>query len=171
MKSSIQIFLFLGLTLVTLDTYAKSRDDLARIFVPGMLTADLAYLEHMVGPAKRTEGNDKEYVINGCKVTVTSANGSIRSLALELSPKCTVDLNKFLRNTTAKFPSVNKMTFGQFEAVQDGKGQFMSECLDCGNSMDPIVSEFWIGSHADGVLEVELSVTLVSTNAIDASFV
>jgi hypothetical protein len=132
---------------------------LARVFVPDMLSADLPYLEHIIGPAWRTAGNTKVYKVDGCEVTATVDNGRVHALGLELSPKCTFDLSKFI---AGKFPPLHTMTFGQFEALaDDGRSWFMASCLAlCGNAADPVVYEHWEGPHTQRFLNVILEVDL-----------
>lgn len=156
---------------VTHGAAAQSKKSkLARVFDPEMISADLAYFEQVTGPARNTYRNRKTYKVDSCKVTATIFNSSVRSLHLDLSPKCTFNLNRFLPNFHGKFPAPHIMTFGQFDAVSGGNGQFMADCLTmCGNAADPVVYEYWYGSRADLMLEVLLEVVQVSGPALSAA--
>ena len=128
-----------------------------------MIGADVAYFEQVVGPARNTFDSTKIYKVSGCEVTAIIADGSVRSLRLELSPQCAFDLNKFLPNYSGKFPSPHAMTFGKFDSVTGGNGQFYADCLtQCGNAADPVIYEHWQGSRADLTLEVMLEAVQVS---------
>lgn len=148
----------------------NSKESLARIFVPDMLYADLAYFEQVTGPARNTDGNTKVYSVDGCMVTATVGGGKIINLKVELSPECTFDLNKILHNARGKLPPPYLMTFGQFEDVFSARGQFMADCLGgCGNAYIPAVHLYWEGSRADSNIEVMLEVEQVDDTAIDAA--
>ncbi len=149
---------------------AKS-NKLDRIFVPDMLSADRAYLEQVTGLAWKSYKDTKTYKVDGCLVTATYDEGSVRSLRLELSPKCTFDLNKFLKknnpyNHYAKYPPLYQTTFGQLESLT-ADSQFMTDCLrECGNIADPSVYEYFGFSHVDNFLDIMVEVTPET----DASF-
>jgi hypothetical protein len=126
---------------------------LAQVFDPEMIDADIPYFERVTGPARNTYGDTKIYKVDGCEITAIVAGGSIRSLRIDLSPQCTFSLNKFLPNFAGKFPSPHTLTFGKFDSVTGGNGQFYADCLTrCGNAADPVIYEHWYGSRADLVL-------------------
>ena len=146
------------------------KSKLAQAFDPEMISADLAYFEQVTGPARSTYGNTKTYKVDGCEVTATISDGSVRSLRVDLNHKCTINLNTFLPNFQSKFPALDAMTFGKFDAVSGGNGQFMADCLTgCGNAADPVVYEHWYGSRANLMLEVMLEVVLDGIPAINAA--
>ena len=148
----------------------RNKSKLARIFEPEMISADLAYFEQLTGPARNTYANTKTYKVEGCEVTATITDGSVRALRLNLSQKCTFNFNAFLPNFHGKLPAPHAMTFGQFDAVNGGTGRFMADCLTmCGNAADPIVYEHWHGSRADRELEVMLEVVQADTPALNAA--
>ncbi len=148
---------------------------LEQIFDPDMLVADRAYLEQVTGVAWRREEDTKTYKVDGCLVTATYDKNSVRSLRLELSPKCTFDFNKFLLkvnpyNPYPKFPALYQTTFGQLESLSLMDKQFMTDCLySCGNIADPSVYEYLAFPHVNNFLEVMPEVMLVGDPAIDAS--
>ena len=143
---------------------------LTEIFDPQMLDVDLVFFEHITGPARKTIGNKKHYIIDNCYVTADVKDGSIQSLHLDLWSECTFDLNKYLAHYSGAFPPVHRMTFGEFSLITNG-GDFFADCLiGCANMADPIVYEFWKGSHSDNnYLSVMLDVTLSNSDAIDAA--
>ena len=162
--------------MVALAASAQSKPSkLARIFVPDMLQADLAYLEQITGPAWETYKNGKiiykTYKVDGCEVTATISDDSVSTLGLaKLSSKCTFNLNKFLTNANGKLPAPHVMTFGQFDDFNGDDGQFWTDCLTmCGNAADPSVYLHWQGPHAENWIEVQLEVVLVDDAAIEAS--
>ena len=142
---------------------------LDQVFDGEMLGVDVPYFEQLTGLAKHTYANRKIYKVDGCEVTANTDANIIQSLRIDLSAKCTFDLNKFLNASSGKFPAPHLMTFGQFEALY-GSGHFMADCLtDCGNAADPVVYEHWNGSHANGNTEVMIEVVQVGDDAIDAA--
>ena len=143
---------------------------LAQVFDPEMINADVAYFERVTGPARNTYGDTKIYKVGGCEVTATVAAGSVRSVRIDLSPKCTFNINKFLPNFSGKFPPTHTLTFGKFDSLTGGNGQFYADCLaQCGNAADPVIYVHWYGSRADLVLEVMLEVVQVSGPALSAA--
>lgn len=148
----------------------QSSTKLSRIFSPKMLSANIEYLEQITGPARQTIMNSKTYDVDGCDVTAVVANGTIGSLRLDLNQKCTFDLNAFVNVTPGRFPSANVMTIGEFDSLTNNQGQLRSDCIYmCGNAVEPTVSDFWEGPHADQFIEVRAEVTLVDDAAINAS--
>ena len=144
--------------------------NIAQVFDPEMIDADVAYFERVTGPARNTYDDTKIYKVDGCEITATVAGGSIRSLRMDLSPQCTFNLNKFLPNFADKFPSPHTMTFGKFDSVTGGNGQFYADCLtQCGNAADPVIYEHWYGSRADLVLEVMLEAVQVGGPVLSAA--
>lgn len=143
---------------------------LVQVFDPDMINADVAYFEQVTGPARNTYGDTKIYKVGGCEVTATIAVGSVRSLRINLNPQCTFNINKFLPNFSGKFPPTHALTFGEFDSLTGGNGQFYADCLTlCGNAADPVIYEHWYGSRADRVLEVMLETTQVSGPALSAA--
>lgn len=144
--------------------------ELAQVFDPEMIDADIAYFERVTGPARNTYGNTKVYKVGDCDVTATVAGGSVRSLRVDISPRCTFDLNRLLSNFPGKFPAPDAMTFGEFDSVTGGSGQFFADCLaQCGNAADPVIYEHWHGSRADLALEVMLEAVQVSGAVLDGA--
>lgn len=165
-----QLLAITSLTAILAGPAMAAPSKLEQVFYPEMLSVDLPYFELVTGPARNTRGGTKIYKFDGCEVTATLDGAAIQSLRLELSPSCTFDLNKFLPGY-GKFPAPHLMTFGQFDALTNSSGQFMTDCLnECGNIADPSVYEYRSGSHSDGWLDVMLEVKLVDTPSIDASF-
>lgn len=143
---------------------------LARIFNPKMLSANIEYLEQITGPARQTIMKSRTYDVDGCEVTAVVVNGTVGSLKLDLNPKCTFDLNAFVNVSPDLFPPANLMTIGQFDALTNSQGQLLSDCIYmCGNAVEPTVSDYWEGPHADQFIEVRAEVTLVDDAAINAS--
>ena len=162
---------FILTMLAASDTASAAKPaKLAHVFDPEMIGADVAYFERITGPARNTDENTKIYKMDGCEVTSTIADGAVRSLRVDLSPKCTFNLNMFLPNFSGKFPSTHAMTFGKFDSVTGGNGKFYADCLtQCGNAADPGIYEHWYGSRADLVLEVMLEAVQVSGPALSAA--
>ncbi len=167
----LHILLAATLIVITCAASAGPPAKLARMFDPEMIDADVAYFEQVAGLPRRTFENTKSYKVDGCEVVATIARGAVRSLQLELGQDCTFDLNKFLPNYSGKFPPPHMMTVGQFDAITNRTGHFYSDCIHaCGNAVDPSVVEHWIGSRADGFVEIMLEVVMRNDRAINAAF-
>lgn len=167
---TLQKFLLASAIVLTTTQCTPEEDRLRRVFDPEMLSVDLAYFEQTTGIARNTYVNKKLYKMGDCMVTAYISDGSVRALRLDMSKKCTFDLNEFLHNYKGNFPAPHVMTFGQFDAITGGGGRFFADCLSsCGNAADPIVYELWEGSNADMALEVMLEVVQAGDPALAAA--
>lgn len=159
---------FVTFIINAMPAYA-TESKLSRVFNPEMISADLAYLEQVTGPARNSYGKTKIYKVDGCEITTTVADGSVRSLRIELSHSCTFNLNNYIPNFHGRLPAPHVMTFGQFNSISGGKGQFTADCLSmCGNAADPVIYEHWQGSRADSGIEILLEVAQVGAALIAA---
>jgi hypothetical protein len=169
MKEVFKSLAIIALTFVVLSpsiSEAAKREKLAKVLSPKMLSVDLAYFEKIAGVAKNTYENIKVYDIDDCEVTATIENGSVAALRVDLTPKCTFDLNKFLDISPEKFPAPYKMTFGEFDTLTNSMSEFMADCLGgCGNAADPVVYEYKSGTHAEGWIDILLEATTTSKDA------
>lgn len=143
--------------------FAATSSKMSQIFDYEMLNSDVAYFEKIAGVAKNTTENKKTYKVEGCEIEADVSDGKISSLKLNVSKKCTFDLNKFVSKTSLP---ANTLTFGKM-----GKGgRFYSDCLSmCGNSADPVVYEYISGSHAEQYVDVMLEVAQVDDLSINAA--
>lgn len=152
------------------EVRAEQPVEIADIFAREMIDADLAYFERLTGPAWKTQAATKIYKVAGCEVTATISKGSVRSLRLDLSERCTVDLAEFFMDWTGEIPPAHELTFGDFDEAVGATGRYYADCLiDCGNAFDPAVYEHWKGPRSDGFLEVLLETVPSSTHGLDAS--
>lgn len=128
---------------------------LSQVFDPDMIDANLAYFERLVGPARNTYGDTNHYMVGDCLVQARILGGTVRSLSLFVSPKCTFDLNKFLPNFSSRFPPAHNLTFGKVDSITEGTNRFYADCLGiCGNSADNYVYQYWEGSKHHGYYQV-----------------
>jgi hypothetical protein len=141
--------------------------NLRAVFDPDMLGAQVAYLEHIIGPAWKVVRGTRIYKVDGCVVDVGVNSGEVRNLHMQISEQCQFDLSVFSGNY--KFPRLFGLTFGEFEQPYVS-GQFQASCLYlCGNSADPVVRDFYQGPHAENFIQMVPEVVLVSDAAIAAS--
>ena len=145
--------------------------DLAKLFVVGMIGAQVPFFEAMSGPpvyvtpAAGASPEVRVYKAGACQVTVTEH--SIQSMDLPLGPDCTANVNSFFTGTA--LPTANAITFGDF-ARDVGPGNMSSDCLmGCGVKVTPAVYEHYTGPRTQNFLEVSLKVDLVTDDAIDAA--
>lgn len=164
----------IGLLVGTSATVANAAaSKLEQIFTADMIDADVSYLEQFSGPARNSDEfmKTKTYKVSGCIITahLDSNEKTIQALTLNVSDKCTIDANIFLKNTNKPIPSANKITFGTFDESMGG-GKFFSDCLKfCGNAYAPSVYEFVQGSHADDYIDIMIGVEQSTDVALDSS--
>jgi hypothetical protein len=160
--------IFAGLLAAGLPSGTNAQSaKLRAVFDHDMLGAQVAYLEHIVGPAWKVVQGTRIYKVDGCVVYVGVASGEIRNLHMEISQQCQFDLSVFSNNY--KFPRLLGMTFGAFEQPYVS-GRFQASCLYlCGNAADPIVRDFYEGPHAENFIQIAPEVVLVGDAAITAS--
>lgn len=149
---------------------AAPKSKLDEIFSTEMLSSDLSHLEKLAGKPRSKLGNTREYKIGKCPLTVETDSKSISSLQMKVSPSCTFDISNVVSNLP-KNTYAHKLTHGQFDAITNGGGQFMADCLGlmCGNAADPSVYQYWQAPRSDQFVELLLQTELVSNKAIDAS--
>jgi hypothetical protein len=147
---------------------AAKPNKLSKIFDYEMLNVDVAYFEKVAGVAKNTNYDGKKnYKVDGCEIHVDVTGGTVQSLSMELSNKCTFDLKKFLPNISSL--SAHKVTFGKFDSEIGETGRFYSDCISgCGNAADPHVYMYWDGSRADRFLGILLDVVQVNDPVLNA---
>jgi hypothetical protein len=168
--SNLLAIIFMLTALIPSISEAAKRGKLAKILSPDMLSVDLAYFEQVSGIARNTYDKTKIYSIDGCEVTATIEDSSVHALRVDLSNKCTFDLNDFIPLTSGKFPAPQNLTFGLFDKLEGDDGVFMADCLYlCGNAADPVVFEHWQGPHSLNNIEVMLEAVQVGDAVIDAA--
>jgi hypothetical protein len=147
---------------------------LSQIFAPTMLEAKVAAFEEVAGKAwKVVTGPDKRserriYKVERCAVEAGIGNGSVQSLYLKLSDRCTFDLAAFFP-TRQRLATASKLTFGEAERVL-GAGTIVGICLrPCGKTYRPGVFEHIEGSQADNFIDTILEVRLVDAVSIRAA--
>lgn len=155
---------FFSATLLFIPSFSAAQQKLTadQIFNHDFIGADVAYLEHFIGPARVTLDNSKEYIISGCRVHAYMIEGSIRALEMKLSPTCSFDLNNFL-NTQSETPApleANTLKFGDLPSPTT----FFADCfgISCGNAYDPSVYEYYAGSRVEDFIEILASSTQAS---------
>lgn len=147
-----------------------AKPNLADVVRADMLRADVAYFEHIAGPPWKRSGKFRIYKVAGCVVTAGVESDEVRSIKVGLSPKCSFNLQTFIPNLESKPPPAYQLTFGNFDQLSQGGGQFYSDCItDCGNAADPLVWQHWQGSRADSSIEVLLEAVVAGDQAVDAA--
>ena len=150
------------------DAAAQARNaELARIFTPDILGANVAYLETITGPAFRTEGADRTYKVGDCQVVVGVAKGKIANVGIDgMSPHCAFPIAQYFAQGYDK-PVPPLPTFGD---IKDGLGgHYAADCLSlCGNAAAPVVSVSYEGSHADNFNSLYAATPITGGTALDA---
>lgn len=149
------------------DDAAAHSGKLARIFTPDILGANVAYLETITGPAFSTEGADRTYKVDGCKVVVGAAKGRIVNIGIDgISPRCSFAIAQYFasgyEHAVPPYP-----TFGDIK--QGLGGQYDADCLTlCGNAADPVVTLVYQGSHADNFNGLYAAIPIAENPQLDA---
>lgn len=145
----------------TVAEKSKHASALSSIASPDVIGTTVEYFEKVAGLAREQFGDERTYLVEGCEVLTIVKRGEVRAVGMNLSKKCSLDLNAFLPNFHGKFPPANKLTMPAFQRLA-GKGvEYFVPCFDCGTSMDPITYAHWAVSHADQVFEVRIETQAV----------
>jgi hypothetical protein len=104
-KLSVAVIVTLMFSIIDSGLAVANPSKLDQVFDGEMLGVDVPYFEQLTGLAKHTYANSKIYKVDGCEVTANTDANTIRSLRIDLSAKCTFDLNKFLNASSGKFPA------------------------------------------------------------------
>ncbi|MHC5224961.1 hypothetical protein [Ignatzschineria sp. LJL83] len=142
-----------GTGMVMSMPFAVANSKIEEVFSYDMIGTDLAYLESIIGIARKTNtyNDTKEYVVNGCHLEVGYNGQSIETLSVDLTDRCQFPLKDII-SYDETIPS-NKVVFGM-----TGMGTYYADCLYlCGNAYDPAVHELYQGSRAEGFRELLLS--------------
>jgi hypothetical protein len=140
---------------------------LAQIFTPDILGANVAYLETITGPAFSTEGSDRVYKLEGCKLIVGVKGAKIDNIGIQdYSARCSFPIAQYFGQAPGQ-TIPNYPTFGDIEALFGGS--FGADCLtQCGNATDPVVSLSYHGSHADNFNDLYAAITINDEPALTA---
>lgn len=148
---------------------------LSKLFVPGAIGGNPAWVESMTGPAQRIddEGDGKQtrtYQVDGCRVTANISQNTVQALSLDIGPTCTVSMQAMLPSEPAF--DLTRLTFADVFNAGGASGPTLS-CAgpsECGASTDPSISATLGGSHADGWLEVQFTGTILGDKDNDDLF-
>lgn len=152
------------------DSRGASGAVLDRIFSTETLSSSLSNLEKLTGKPLRNFGDMREYKVGACPVTVHTAGEQVAAIEMKLSPSCTFDISR-IASVLPENTYVHQLTYGQFDTISNGGGQFYADCLGlgCGNAYDPSVYQYWEGPRADQFVGILLRTELTSDKAMDAS--
>jgi hypothetical protein len=167
LTKAILAMLLAFMPITTAQANATPSEKIAKLFTPAMLRADIAFIDRNFGPPVSIFGDERQYDVDGCDVVI-SAEKSVISMELAVSPTCTFDLAPFV---LAERPlPVHELTFGGFEAEAGDSGEYKADCLlSCGNAYDPSVYLDYEGPRATDFIKVRLGVKLVDDPAIQAA--
>lgn len=147
----------------------KTEQEKARItsfFIPDTLGVTVAYLEQSVGVAKRVRGNIREYAVDDCVLSVSTQDGNIASMAMDITPNCPINWTALTGQGATKNTQVHFNDIEQWV----GQGTYQADCLErCGNAFDPSVYLFIPGYGANGNMGVQVSAVQATDPVIDAT--
>jgi hypothetical protein len=165
--------LFAAALLSLFSGRASAQATLSKIFKSDMLNAQVAYLEHVVGPAihispGRHGSQVRDYRVDGCEVQAivndnSQGSSSVQAYSLTLTHKCNFNLSVFqLRPLPTRDLTISKIPDANFLG-------FESDCIDlCGNAADPTVDFLQYSSHATNWIGVVYTIVLADDPALNA---
>ncbi|WP_018121875.1 hypothetical protein [Wohlfahrtiimonas chitiniclastica] len=136
---------------------------IADVFSYDMIGVDIAYLENLIGPARKTDQHTqtKTYLVDHCPLDVQTRDGAVDTLSVTIGGKCQFVLNDIL-------PSYEKIPTRDVVFGLSGPVTYYADCfgINCGNAYDPSVYELYEGSHAENWRELLLSSVNASYEAV-----
>lgn len=141
MKYLIVIICLINFSFAQIQRDAQIKD----VFSYDMINSEIDYFEQFVGIAKQKYGNSREYVVEGCVISVALYEDSnqIKSLYTELTKNCAPDFSYLSTNFNISKPLQN-MTFGDLD-----NPKYYADCLiSCGRT-SPQIYAVTGGSRAD----------------------
>ncbi len=149
------------------DNAAARSAQLAKIFTPDILGANVAYLETLTGPAFSTDGPERTYKVDGCKLVVGVEKGKIANIGVDgVSAHCSFPIMQYFAEGY-DHPAPPLPTFGDIKNVFGG--HFSADCLMlCGNAAAPVVTLTYSGSHADNFNDLYAAIPITDGPPLDA---
>lgn len=146
---------------------ASGTSSLDQVFVPDTLDAQVAYVEHQIGPAWQVNGAARVYKVGPCRLTLTVDQGVVIALETDVNAQCNPNLAPFLSTPKTWRPA--GQTFGDVAQVL-GDGDYSADCLsDCGNAADPNLFMRLEGFRANGFIDLVFTSPQTSDAAIQAA--
>lgn len=148
---------------------APPSDSLALLASWDTIGMNLAYVKKLAGPPIRSQDHQHEFVVQGCRLVLTSDNEDqlVRSVQVAVASECDLDAGALLG--LGKRLPLSTLTFGAFDDAM-GSGQYLADCLrDCGNAYVPHVYLSVMGSRALQFKDVMLSASIASDDVMLAS--
>lgn len=104
-----------------------------------------AYLEQKLGPAVEKDEYSMRFDVGGCQVRYSLARGSVSSIDIPVTAKC----SPLVRGRTIT-PATT------FASLRSQGGLMTASCLgNCGNAADPTIDWLVPGTHASNLIEVD----------------
>ncbi len=136
---------------------------ISEVFSYDMIGVDIAYLENLIGPARKTDQHTqtKTYLVDHCPLDVQTRDGAVDTLRVTIGGKCQFVLNDIL-------PSYENISTRDVVFGLSGPVTYYADCfgINCGNAYDPSVYELYEGSHAENWRELLLSSVNASYEAV-----
>lgn len=130
---------------------------------PDLIGASLGYVEDKIGKAKYISGNQREYEINGCKLSFIFDEDGVQSFSVPSSDSCTFNVRAFNRALLdEEIPLSNKLTLGKAASLYPQTPHW--NCLqNCGNVEPPALYLVSAGSHIVDYHDIMVSIELDSS--------
>jgi hypothetical protein len=144
--SILSIFSFQSLAFAQSHQNNSIYSKLTQVFEPDIQGSTIAYLETILGPAKKIDKYSDDpsqsfryYQVGPCQVVATGTDTVINIKLEQLSNDCTFDFQKFITGSDSSGPvNVFGMTFNDLNEVLGYSYQFIRDCIYmCGKAQTP----------------------------------
>lgn len=130
-------------------------ETLGKLFVPDTLHSRREYVESIVGPPFRVNGDKVTYRVDECEVLVRYKNFAVVSLGIAtLSRECTFDFGMF---SGTRFRSAESLLLGDLYSISTSNHQYRLDCvfLSCGNAADPVINGYFELPRSNRFVEIQ----------------
>ena len=134
--------LMLAGLILSVDASGQSNKvKLSQLMTADMIGVQIAYIENIVGPAKRISGSSREYQIGGCTVNIIAdeKDNSISSIELtNINKNCDFDSSNIFLNGRA-----STLLFKNVISLRGNNWFAYYSCFEaCGNAANPTYGAF-----------------------------
>lgn len=131
-------------------TQQTTVEKLSDLFKPRNIGNSVDLIDKIYGYPVRDDGDRRDYIIDGCGVSMTTDKGYVTSMLLKLSPKCAVDLGVYKNRL-----NISKLTSDIDFSDMAGAADF--GLLDiAGNCCFSTIYAYNFGSNAKGNYNISL---------------
>lgn len=139
------------------STVEEKDKTLFDLLTPEIIGAEISWIENKIGPAKYIEGDQRNYMVSNCRLTIKVSKNKVNSFSVPTTDDCSFNISRFSRiETDSTIPLSNHLTFEQASEIAGGVPQW--NCLqDCGNVEPPAIYMVGGGSHVTNYMDIVVS--------------